>query len=409
MAIELTDKKLQSLMRKTVIKRTETRDTGVRGLAFVKQPGAAGSGSFVLRYRFGGVQRKLHIGPYPGLTLADARKQGERARAVLADGRDPAAEKQAAKGTLKAGRELAVARVTDRFIAEYIEVKAGPKSAYEMTRLLRHDVVPAWGSRQIASITESDIEALLDKIVARGSPMVANKVLSVLKTMFSWRPIRRLVGPSPCADIERPVAEIPRDRVLTNEELRDSYLAAADPSLGQYGRIFRLLILTGKRKSEVAGMRWSELSLKDGTWLIPAGRAKTASEDLVQLSEPAIEILRGIPQTPDVDLVFHENGKPLTSFSRAKASLDVLLPAGTAKFRIHDWRRTYATVVAGLKRAPGVNFEPHVVEALLGHRGGVIRGVARTYNRYAYAEEKKLATADFARFLLGLIKNRLRI
>jgi integrase len=290
--------------------------------------------------------------------------------------------------------------VIDRFIAEYVAVKAGPRSAYEMERLLRHDVIPAWGGRQIASITESDIETLLEKIVTRGSPMTANKVLSVLKTMFAWRPVRRLVGPSPCADIDKPVAEIPRDRVLSNDELRDAYIAAADPSLGSYGAIFRLLILTGKRKSEVAGMRWSELSLGDGTWLIPAGRAKTASEDLVQLSGPAREILLAQPREAGTDLVFHEGGKPLTSFSRAKASLDALMPAGTASFRIHDFRRTYATIVASLKRPP------HVVEALLAHRSGVIRGVARTYNRYAYAEEKKLATAEFARFLLGLIQNR---
>ena len=192
----------------------------------------------------------------------------------------------------------------DRFIAEYVAVKAGPKSAYEMERLLRHDVLPAWKGRAITSITESDVEALLEKIVARGAPLVANRVLVVLKTMFRWRPLRRLVGPSPCADVERPTAELPRDRVLSNEELRDSYLAAADHSLGQYGQIFRLLILTGKRKSEVSGMRWSELSLSERTWLIPAARAKTASEDLVQLSEPAIKILSAQPRVAGVDFVF---------------------------------------------------------------------------------------------------------
>ena len=170
MTIDLADKKLQSLMRKVVVKRTETRDAQVRGLVFVKQPGAVGSAGFALRYRFGGKQRKLHIRPYPGLTLADARKQGERARAVLADGRDPAAEKQAAKGALRAStaekaaaNELAAERVIDRFIAEYIEVRAGPRSAYEMARLFRHDVVPAWKGRQIASITETDIETLSKK------------------------------------------------------------------------------------------------------------------------------------------------------------------------------------------------------------------------------------------------------
>ena len=76
MPIELTDKKIQALMRKPVDKRTETRDANVRGFSFVKQPGPAGSGSFCLRYRFAGKQRKLHIGAYPGLTLADAGREG---------------------------------------------------------------------------------------------------------------------------------------------------------------------------------------------------------------------------------------------------------------------------------------------------------------------------------------------
>ena len=162
--------------------------------------------------------------------------------------RDPAAEKAAVKGALRASTEKAsagefpVERVIDRFVAEYVAVKAGPKSAYKMERLLRHDVIPVWKGRQITSITESDIEALLKKIVARGAPLIANRVLVVLKTLFRWRPVRRLVGPSPCADVERPTSEIPRDRVLSNEELRGSYLAAADPSLGQYGQIFQLLI-----------------------------------------------------------------------------------------------------------------------------------------------------------------------
>ena len=111
-----------------------------------------------------------------------------------------------------------------------------------MTRLLRHDVVPAWRGRQITSITESDIETLLDRIVARGSPTVANKVLSVLKTMFSWRPVRRPVGPSPCADTSALSAEIPRDRVLSNEELAANFIAAKDPLAGLYRRIFCLLI-----------------------------------------------------------------------------------------------------------------------------------------------------------------------
>ena len=77
------------------------------------------------------------------------------------------------------------------------------------------------------------------------------------------------------------------------------------------------------------------------------------------------------------------------------------MPAGTQHFRIHDWRRTFATVVASLKHPP------HVVEALLGHRSGVIRGVARTYNRYSYAEEKRQAVNDFARFVDGLVMTSL--
>ena len=181
---------------------------------------------------------------------------------------DAGAEKAAARGALRGAAasvgDLAVERVIDRFVAEYVQVKAGPKLAYEMERLLRYDVVPAWNGRQITSITEADVEALLEKIVARGAPLVANRVLIVLKTMFRWRPVRRLVWVSPCSDVERPVAEIPRDRVLSNDELCDAYIAAGDPSLGQYGKIFQLLILTGKRKSEVSGCAGLSFHLAKG-------------------------------------------------------------------------------------------------------------------------------------------------
>jgi integrase len=146
-----------------------------------------------------------------------------------------------------------------------------------------------------------------------------------------------------------------------------------------------LLILTGQRRSEVANLSWSEIDLAGQTWMLPAGRAKNGHAHTIPLSEQALEVLAWLApaftSAETADVVFQPVG-----FSQAKARLDAALkPAVSAPFTLHDLRRTAASGMAGL----GV--QPHVIEACLNHRSGVIRGVVAIYNRHSYAAEKRAA------------------
>ena len=175
-----------------------------------------------------------------------------------------------------------------------------------------------------------------------------------------------------------------------------------------FGAIFKLLLLTAQRESEVAGMRWGELNLPERAWIIPRERTKSDRAHVVYLSEIAAEIIEALPRVGD--LVFPtRTGKALSSFSRAKDRLDALMlaqlreatgnpDAALAPWIIHDLRRTATTIMARLGIAP------HVADKVLNHSGGTIRGVAATYNRFQYLDERKAALEALARFVTGLVR-----
>jgi integrase len=167
--------------------------------------------------------------------------------------------------------------------------------------------------------------------------------------------------------------------------------------LGQpFGPLFLLLLLTGQRRDEVASMNWSEVNIEEKVWVIPKVRTKNGREHIVPLSQPAIKILGELPIIGTKHgYVFTTNGtRPVSGFSKAKKSVDVLLGASNEypirPWRLHDLRRTAAS---GMARA---GHAIHVIEAVLNHRSGTISGVAAVYNRHHYLEEKRSALQDWA-------------
>ncbi len=200
-----------------------------------------------------------------------------------------------------------------------------------------------------------------------------------------------------------PIGAPARDRVLSDEEL--ALLWGNTNLIGPpFGPLFRLLILTGQRREEVAGMGWSELDRASASWLIPAFRTKNRKAQLVPLSASAIEVLDGMACPngwPRMGFVFSTTGKtPVSGFSKAKRRLDELMKADLENrflpWRAHDIRRTLAT---GLQRL-GVRFE--VTEAVLNHVSGARSGVAGVYQRYDWAIEKRAALDSWARHLNSL-------
>ena len=209
---------------------------------------------------------------------------------------------------------------------------------------------------------------------------------------------RHEIATIPCVLVSRPKRAAVRDRVLKPEELR--WFWAATEQIGEpFGALLKLLLLTGCRREEVAGMRRHELSEDVTTWTIPSSRAKNWREHIVPLSKLTRDLLGRVKRVGD-EFIFTTNGKvPISSFSRVKARLDLLMLKAAREeakkagcdlgavrvpaWRIHDLRRSCAT---GMAR---IGIQPHVVEAVLNHVSGAKAGVAGIYNQYAYLPEKK--------------------
>jgi len=395
MAKALTTKGLENLNPGSA--RREVPDGLLPGLYFVLQP--SGQASWACRYRADGRSRKLTLGSYPGLDLKAARGLARDALRKVAAGDDPAADKKAARRAPAAAHDD-IARVAKTFLDRYAKPNCREASWREAERILNREILPVWGGRRLSSIARQDVHALLDAIADRGSPVMANRTLAALRRMCSWAVEREIILISPCEKVKAPAAEISRDRVLTDDELRLIW-GGAEAIGWPFGPIVRMLILTGQRRSEAAGMRWREIDLASRTWTIPKERCKNGVEHVVPFSSAAIEILESAPRIAG-DLVFTFNGHTVPDgFDPAKKRLDTWIAgrmgAALPAWRLHDLRRTFASGSARL----GVQLP--VVEKLLNHTSGTFRGVAGVYQRHDFASEQRAAVETWARHVQAIV------
>lgn len=214
------------------------------------------------------------------------------------------------------------------------------------------------------------------------------------KAAYGWAVKRGAVAANPFTNL--PVAPATkRERVLRDDEF--SAIWRATDGAGPFNGIVRLLVLTGQRREETAGMAWTELSDDLQTWTIPASRTKNGRAHIVPLSEPAREILRSAHRFGD-DLVFPGLRGPFNGWSKAKAALDA--KSGVTNWRLHDLRRTAAT---GLQRL-GVRLE--VTEQVLNHIAGSRAGIVGVYQRHDFASEKRAALDAWGEHVLAIIEGR---
>ena len=377
-------------------KRYGKPDGTVPGLRLVVFP--SGEKTYALFTRVNGRLINHKIGSATVLGLASARKEARRKLEEISGGQDPRETRREAK---RAELET-VEVVTGRFIERYVKPKN--KSWEEIQRKFDVEVLPHWGKRPISSITQRDVIELLDSIVDRGGlGTQANRVLASIRRLFNWSIERGLVSQSPTDRVKAPVPETPRDRVLSDSELA-LILRAADIVGHPFGPYFKILILTGTRREEVAGMRWSELDPDLTTWTIPRERVKNGIEHTIPLAPWARSIVGTLPRIAGSGgFAFTVNGRnSISGYSKAKRELDAeisSLNGGTpiAPWRIHDLRRTFATGLARL----GVQLP--VVEKLLNHTSGSFAGVAGVYQRHNFSDEKRHALERWGAHVADLV------
>lgn len=376
-------------------------DDEVKGFGLKVTP--AGSRSYIFQYRMGGRTAKVRrhtIGAHGPWTPDQARKEAKRLSHMVDCGQDPGTIKQEKRHQDVA---LAFSSYAERFIVEYLQVEW--KGSHELAAgLLRREAVPVLKSKPLTDIRRSDISAILDRMADR--PASRRNTFAALRRLFRWAVGRGDIAASPIGEMEPPAAPASRDRVLSDSEL--SIVWHASEGLGYPFTYFvKLLILTGQRREEVAGLNWAELDRDQAMWILPAERSKNATAHHVPLSSGAIDLIDGIAHRfqqksgtwPKQGFLLSSNGdKPSRGFSVAKSRLDKfcneLLKKRDHQFssddklkpwRFHDLRRTCAT---GLQRL-GVRFE--VTESVLNHLSGSRSGIAGVYQRHTWATEKKAA------------------
>jgi integrase len=366
-------------------------DAGLPGFGVKVTP--KGRKVFIVLYRTGGAGstlRKYTIGPYGRLTLHQARVAAQKIFAARLEGRDPAAEKRESKRRFVADR---VEDLLETFISQRLSQN---RSVGETARLLRREVGKTWAGRSIHEISKRDVVEIVSGIEQRGAPVAANKTLKSIKAFLRWCVGRAVLDQSPAEGVPLPAKEVPRDRVLDDQELARVILAVRQIG-GPYGSIVELLALTGQRREEVARMAWEELDLARRIWTIPKSRTKNAKAHVVHLSEQALAVFKRQEQRGL--LVFSISGaKPFQGFSAAKRELDQL--SGVTGWRIHDLRRT---CVSGMAR---LGVAPHVADKILNHQTGTISGVAAVYQRHEFLAERRTALEKWGAHVGRLIKDQ---
>lgn len=416
----LNQKRLEAIAKSAAAKgytvRTEIPDAGQPGLYLVVQP--SGSMSWAFRYRHAGRPRKLTIGPFvlgedATFTLAKAREAAQEASRIVSDGRDPAEvreEEKAQAPELQPVTVDLVGDVLDEFVKRHVKKKNRESTQTNTIAFIDKRIRPEWKDRDTRSISKRDVVKLLDEIADEGAPESAARVRAILSKFFNWAVDRDIVDVSPVPKGSTAKQGASRERVLTDDETRLVWLAC-DKVGWPFGPLVKLLLLTAQRRNEVAHAELKEFTLSgnDQQWVIPEERTKNGKEHVVPLSALVLQVIEALPKVGKKFLLSTTGETPVSGFSKAKSIIDAEMLAMAKKaaaergldpeevmlepWTFHDLRRTAASGMARL------GFPVHVVEAVLNHQSGSIKGVAKIYNRYQYLDEKREALTAWAEYV----------
>ena len=402
-------------------------DAEITGFGLKVTP--AGSKVYIYRYRAARPSAAsstapitLTIGKHGNLTPDQARRRARELAVMVATGVDPRqqardalaandAAEQALRNKERLNGELSFDRVSARWLSHYENEKGRrPRTVEQAKHVVRVHLLPALTGIPVPNITRADLQAIIDAIpVHHRSTRLA--VYAYASVLFRYAMERGEITDNPVRLMAKPTAPAPRLRFLTDAELVTVW-RATDLLRAPYSSFYKLLLLTGQRREEVASMDWSELDRTQAVWTVPASRAKNNKTHIVPLSVAVIaELDRAAGEHVNQPLAWPISGPVLTtsgrvsikSYSKGKIALDEAVrllrehSAPMEPWKVHDLRRTLAT---GFQKL-GVRFE--VTEAVLNHTSGSKGGVAGVYQRHDWAEEKRAALEAWASYVERLV------
>jgi integrase len=352
---------------------------------------------WVIRYRSKtGQRRRMTLGVYPHLSLAKARDSARDVLHDVSEGADPAVDKAAER------RGETFGDLADDYLTDY--AKKQKRSWREDERILETELLPQWKMRKVRDLARRDIRTVIEAIARRPAPIMANRVLALVRKMLNFAIERDWIEANPAAKIPKPGAERARDRMLSPEEIRKIWVAfdTRPPLLRDF---CKLRLLTAQRGGELRKMRWADLEFsgkegeatRSGWWTIPAADAKNRLSHRVPLGSTAAKILDALrPLTGTSEWVFPSRVANQPLHEVKKVVQQIQTDTGI-EFRGHDLRRTAASQMAS------AGIDRLVIAKVLNNAE---RGATAVYDRHSYDWQKRAALDAWARQLDAILAGK---
>jgi integrase len=356
----------------------------------------SGAKSWIVQYRIGRQQRREALGDVRKVRLTDAREAARTIFAQVQLGIDPGAEREKAEAaTAAAGLTLAI--VIERYLADK-QATLRASSYQAATRYFGIHWKPLH-DRPIGEIKRAEVAAALQTMIKAHGRVASARARSNLSALFNWAMREGLCESNPVIATNKPDKGVqPRERVLNDSELAAIWQNCLDDD---FGRIVKLLILTGCRREEIGALKFSECDLDTGIMVLPGSRTKTNRSLELKLPDVAVEILRSVPRREGREHVFGSRGGLFSAWSYGCLLLNARIAATKGEplphWTIHDLRRTTRTGM-GVLGVP-----PHVAELVVNHAK---RGVQAVYDKHTYAREIAQALAQWADHVMAAVENR---
>ena len=355
-----------------------------------------GKKSWRLAYRFVGKQKLLVIGPYPAISLKEARERREAAKKLLVDNIDPSTAKQAAKAAAAGAVKNSFEAVAREWLEKYSNTWV---PAYKKTLVYRleNNIFPFLGKRPIKTIIAPELLTVLRKVEARGSITTAHRAMRECARIFRYAIATGRAERDVAADLRGALVPPPKNNfaAITDPKAVGAFLNALEGYRGTFPVqcALRLAPLVFVRASELAQAEWSEFDLKAAEWRIPAAKMKMRQVHIVPLSRQALTIINDLKAFSGQGRFLFPGRKKADPRMNGDTLVSALRRMGYSKeeMTFHGFRSMASTLL----NEKGYNRD--WIERQLAHCER--NGVRAAYNYAEYLPERRAMMQDYADYL----------
>ncbi len=391
---KFTHKKIEGLTAK------KGRYHITEGNGFCLRVSPTGNKTWFYRYKLNGKDKWLTIGRFPIMGIAEARSFFNELWNIKQSGGDPETELNQPSSTED---HATVEQLINEWYSGYIiKHRAHPQ---QIKQLIDADIIPLLGSKQLHTLKTKEITLALDKIVNRGAPVHANKVLAALKQAFNYGVSRGDMLLNPAMNIRaRDIGGIEkaRDRYLKLDEIKALWLfldSEKNHISTQIKNALKIILLTGVRTGELRASKWSEFDFENSLWTIPAEHTKTDIVMRIHLTALTKSLLLELKEKTSSEYVIcgFDETSCITDKAIPRAVKRIQQRLGIPQWTAHDLRRTFATQLGET-----LNIDPVVIEKCLGHK---MPKIMATYNKNEMLPQRRDALERWSNFICNKVIN----